>query len=82
MQAPAWPGDLDGWRRLLARARTLDGAALASLYAPDAAARAAGWLEGLTAELWAGAAPETSPDTSPKTSPETAAAPALRAVAG
>ncbi|GJE13493.1 MULTISPECIES: glycosyltransferase [Methylobacterium] len=52
VQAPAWPGDLTGWRDLLARARALDGTALRSLYAPDAAARAAGWLEGLVDALW------------------------------
>ncbi len=52
VQAPTWPGDLGGWRDLLARARALDGTALRSLYAPDAASRAAGWLEGLTDELW------------------------------
>ncbi len=56
VQAPQWPGDLQGWRDLLARARGLDGGILRSLYAPDAAARAAGWLEGLTDELWQGAA--------------------------
>ncbi|MFK5596314.1 glycosyltransferase [Methylobacterium sp. HMF5984] len=56
VQAPVWPGDLQGWRDLLARARTLDPAPLGSLYAPDAAARAAGWLEGLADELWSGAA--------------------------
>ncbi|MGU3282413.1 glycosyltransferase [Methylobacterium mesophilicum] len=55
VQAPAWPGDLQGWRDLLARARALDGSDLRGLYAPDAAARAAGWLEGLTDELWQGA---------------------------
>jgi UDP-N-acetylglucosamine--N-acetylmuramyl-(pentapeptide) pyrophosphoryl-undecaprenol N-acetylglucosamine transferase len=55
VQAPVWPGDLQGWRDLLARARGLDPAPLRSLYAPDAAARAAGWLEGLTDELWHGA---------------------------
>ncbi|MCJ2142844.1 glycosyltransferase [Methylobacterium sp. E-066] len=55
VQAPAWPGDLQGWRDLLARARALDGAALRDLYAPDAARRAAGWLEGLTDALWQGA---------------------------
>lgn len=52
VQAPTWPGDLGGWRDLLARARALDGAALRGLYAPDAASRAAAWLEGLTDELW------------------------------
>jgi len=61
VQAPAWPGDLQGWRDLLARARTLDGAELRGLYAPDAAARAAGWLEGLTDELWQGAEAPVAP---------------------
>ena len=55
VQAPVWPGDLQGWRDLLDRARRLDGAPLRPLHAPDAAARAAGWLEGLTDALWAGA---------------------------
>ncbi|MCJ2133028.1 glycosyl transferase [Methylobacterium sp. J-026] len=54
VQAPAWPGDLQTWRDFLARARALDGTALRSLYAPDAAARAADWLEGLTDTLWSG----------------------------
>jgi predicted glycosyltransferase len=53
VQAPVWPGDLDGWRNLLARARALETGRLADLYAPDAAARAAGWLEDLTDSLWA-----------------------------
>ncbi|TXN22129.1 glycosyl transferase, partial [Methylobacterium sp. WL19] len=35
--------------------RRLDGETLRPLHAPDAAARAAGWLEDLTDELWAGA---------------------------
>ncbi|MCJ2115302.1 glycosyl transferase [Methylobacterium sp. J-001] len=61
VQAPAWPGDLQGWRDLLARARTLDGAELRGLYALDAAARAAGWLEGLTDELWQGAEAPVAP---------------------
>ncbi len=62
VSAPAWPGDLQGWTDLLARARALDGTVLHGLWAPDAAARAAGWLEGLTDELWAGAAaPEAAP---------------------
>ncbi|MHC2105250.1 MULTISPECIES: glycosyltransferase [unclassified Methylobacterium] len=55
VQAPAWPGDLQGWRDLLARARVLDGSVLHGLYAPDAAFRAADWLEGLTDALWLGA---------------------------
>ncbi|MDP4023008.1 glycosyltransferase [Methylobacterium sp. NEAU 140] len=58
VQVPAWPGDLAGWRDLLARARALDGTALRGLYAPDAAARAAGWLEDLTDALWSGASAE------------------------
>lgn len=61
VQAPVWPGDLQGWRDLLARARTLDGAELRGLYAPDAARRAAGWLEGLTDELWQGAEEPVAP---------------------
>jgi predicted glycosyltransferase len=61
VQAPLWPGDLQGWRDLLAQARALDGEALRSLYAPEAAARAAGWLEGLTDELWAGEAGSREP---------------------
>ena len=52
VQAPVWPGDLQGWRDLLARARALDDTALRGLYAPDAALRAAHWLEGLTDALW------------------------------
>uniref|UniRef100_UPI0025E31923 glycosyltransferase n=1 Tax=uncultured Aureimonas sp. TaxID=1604662 RepID=UPI0025E31923 len=66
--APIWPGDLAGWQVLLAQARALDGAAIAKLHEPDAARRAAGWLEGLTDELWEGA---RSPDE---------AAPVLKAV--
>ncbi|MFF8799646.1 MULTISPECIES: glycosyltransferase [unclassified Methylobacterium] len=58
VQDPQWPGDLQGWRDLLARARSLDGSVLRGLYEPDAAARAAGWLEGLTDELWQGATAE------------------------
>jgi hypothetical protein len=58
---PAWPGDLAGWQSLLADARRLDTDAIRPLYAPDAAARAAGWLEGLTDELWAGAASSAKP---------------------
>ncbi|MCJ2064609.1 glycosyl transferase [Methylobacterium sp. J-088] len=69
VQAPVWPGDLQGWRDLLACARRLDGAALRDLYAPEAAARAAGWLEGLTDALWdlgpAGAEPAPRPEFEP-----------------
>ncbi|RIY02852.1 glycosyl transferase [Aureimonas flava] len=53
--APAWPGDLHGWQALLAEARALDGETIRTLHAPEAARRAAGWLEGLTDELWEGA---------------------------
>lgn len=55
VQAPVWPGDLAGWRELMDAARALDGERLRSLYAPDAASRAANWLETLADELWAGA---------------------------
>jgi hypothetical protein len=55
VSAPAWPGDLAGWQSLLERARALDTQAIASLYDPDAARKAAGWLEGLCDELWTGA---------------------------
>lgn len=61
VQAPHWPGDLQGWRDLMARARGLDGGVLRGLYAPDAAARAAGWLEGLTDELWLDAPAQDAP---------------------
>ncbi|ALN74415.1 glycosyltransferase [Aureimonas sp. AU20] len=53
---PVWPGDLAGWRALLDRARALDPHAIRTLYDPDAAQKAAGWLEGLCDELWNGAA--------------------------
>ncbi|MFD2236900.1 glycosyltransferase [Aureimonas populi] len=56
VHAPVWPGDLEGWRALLAAARALDDGAIRTLHAPDAAPRAARWLEALTDELWAGAA--------------------------
>jgi len=69
VQAPVWPGDLQGWRDLLARARGLDGAALRDLYAPEAAARASAWLEGLTDALWdlglAGVEPAPLPEFGP-----------------
>ncbi len=57
---PVWPGDLDGWRALLGRAKRLDPAAISTLYDPDAAKKAAGWLEGLTDELWNGAKPQVA----------------------
>ena len=53
VSAPAWPGDLCGWSELLDRARALSPETLSSLYAPDAASRAASWIEDLTDELWA-----------------------------
>ncbi|WP_062229322.1 glycosyltransferase [Aureimonas frigidaquae] len=52
---PAWPGDFDAWRSLLGQARALDPSVLQSLHAPDAASRAAAWLEDLTQTLWRGA---------------------------
>jgi predicted glycosyltransferase len=52
VQAPHWPGDLAGWQALLERARSLDPEAIRPLFSPDAAARAAGWLEGLADDLW------------------------------
>ncbi|MBB3997115.1 glycosyltransferase [Aureimonas pseudogalii] len=52
VQAPHWPGDLAGWQALLERARRLDPEAIRPLFSPDAAARAAGWLEGLADDLW------------------------------
>ncbi len=55
VSASVWPGDLHGWQELLAKARALNADAIRSLYAPDAARRAAGWLEGLADELWEGA---------------------------
>ncbi|MGE7368769.1 glycosyltransferase [Neorhizobium sp. NPDC001467] len=56
VSAPYWPGDYEGWRALLARAAALDPNVLATLHAPDAAASAARWLEGLCDELWIGSA--------------------------
>ncbi|CAO4185389.1 glycosyltransferase [Methylorubrum extorquens] len=65
VQVPHWPGDFHGWRDLLDRARCLDGTILRSLYAPDAATRAAGWLEGLTDALWQGGSAVHEPDAVP-----------------
>ncbi|MEG9503133.1 MAG: glycosyl transferase, partial [Methylorubrum extorquens] len=65
VQAPYWPGDFHGWCDLLDRARSLDGTILRSLYAPDAATRAAGWLEGLTDALWQGGSAVKEPDATP-----------------
>lgn len=59
--APAWPGDFSAWTDLLDRARALDPDIIRSLHAPEAARRGAQWLEGLTDELWAGAAPVEAP---------------------
>ena len=50
--APRWPGDIPNWQALMDEARCLDTARIATLYDPDAAAKAAGWLERLTDELW------------------------------
>lgn len=65
VQAPHWPGDFHGWRDLLDRVRSLDGTILRSLYAPDAATRAAGWLEGLTDALWQGGSAVQESDATP-----------------
>ncbi|MGN5375649.1 glycosyltransferase [Sphingomonas hankookensis] len=48
-----WPGSLAPWRGLLDAAKALDPAALAALYDPAAAARAADYIEGLAVRLWA-----------------------------
>ena len=50
---PTWPGASTPWRGLLDSAKALDPAALASLYAADAASAAADYLEHLAGELWA-----------------------------
>ena len=47
-----WPGDLDGWRTLLERARKLDIEHQRGLHSPEAAARAAGWLQSRMETLW------------------------------
>ena len=54
VSAPAWPGDFSAWNALLERARALSLEVLSSLYAADAAIKAASWLESLADELWAG----------------------------
>lgn len=54
VSAPYWPGDYAGWRSLVEHAQALDTSVLASLHAPDAAASAAKWLEGLCDGLWTG----------------------------
>ncbi|TPW28166.1 glycosyltransferase [Pararhizobium mangrovi] len=53
VHAPRWPGDLAKWRELMNEARRLDPAILADLYEPEAAPRAANWLETTTDTLWA-----------------------------
>lgn len=50
-----WPSDFAGWQDVLARARALDVQILAELYAPEAARRAAQWLEACVDRLWEGA---------------------------
>ena len=52
VHAPRWPGDIPGWQVLMSEARRLDQARLTPLYDPDAAKKAARWMEGLTDELW------------------------------
>jgi hypothetical protein len=49
-----WPGDLEGWRDVLERARVLDVADQRSLHDPNAAQRAAGWLDHTLERLWEG----------------------------
>jgi hypothetical protein len=49
-----WPGDLEGWRDVLERARALDVADQRSLHDPTAAQRAAGWLDHTLERLWEG----------------------------
>ncbi|MES1941910.1 LPS N-acetylglucosamine transferase [Salinisphaera sp. T5B8] len=49
---PRWPGDLEGWRDLLERARALDIECQRGLHDPHAAARAAGWLMSRMDTLW------------------------------
>ncbi|RFC64571.1 glycosyl transferase [Fulvimarina endophytica] len=53
VHAPGWPADLAGWRAMMEEARRLDLTAIVPLYDPAAAAKAAGWLERLTDDLWA-----------------------------
>ncbi|MBP0614419.1 glycosyltransferase [Jiella mangrovi] len=52
VHAPQWPGDIAGWQQLMAKARKLDPDHLTPLYDPQAARKAASWLEDLTDELW------------------------------
>ena len=47
-----WPATPRAWREALAGARACDPALARSTVAPDAAARAACWLEALAARLW------------------------------
>ena len=47
-----WPATPAAWREALARARLCDADLARSMVAPDAAARAAAWLEDLAARLW------------------------------
>ena len=53
--AAGWPADFSAWTELLDRARGLSADVLSSIYAADAASRAAAWLEALADELWIGA---------------------------
>ena len=52
VSASAWPGDYAGWHDVLRRADALDPEVLRSLYAEDAAAQGAAWLERLVDRLW------------------------------
>ena len=47
-----WPATPQGWRHALTRAQACDAARARSMVDPQAAARAAAWLESLAARLW------------------------------
>ncbi|TCQ03825.1 MULTISPECIES: glycosyltransferase [unclassified Rhizobium] len=59
--APAWPGDYRGWQQLLHAADAIDPEILRSLHDPDAARKAANWLETLCDDLWRGAVVNEAP---------------------
>ncbi len=63
VQAPVWPATCKAGAIFSTEPRSRWDR-LRSLYAPEAAARAAGWLEGLTDELWRGAADGVAGDRS------------------
>ncbi|MCV0384281.1 MAG: glycosyl transferase [Erythrobacter sp.] len=49
---PTWPASIPEWQKALARTDALDTSILAALHDPDAARRAADWLENETTRLW------------------------------